>query len=98
MKPIQNQSRIFFLLCLLFILSACLPNKKLTVGATATLLEEVAKASYKQSDLRILREGMPAYLMLMDGMVEAWPDNERILLGAAQGYASFAAAFIADDD
>src|SRR4030043_55020 len=93
MKPIQNQSRIFFLLCLLFILSACLPSKKLTVGATATLLEEVAKASYRQSDLRILREGMPAYLMLIDGMVQTVPDNEQLLIAAAQSYSSFASLF-----
>src|SRR4030042_1863845 len=98
MKPFHNQSRIFFLLCLLFILSACLPNKKLTVGATATLLEEVAKASYKQSDLRILREGMPAYLMLIDGMIQALPDNDRLLIAGAQSYSSFASLFVEDQD
>ena len=98
MKPFHNQTRIFFLLCLLFILSACLPSKKLTVGATATLLEEVARASYKQSDLRILREGMPAYLMLIDGMIQAWPDNERLLIVGAQSYSSFASLFVEDQD
>jgi hypothetical protein len=62
------------------------------------LLEEVAKSSYQQSDLRLIREGMPAYLMLMDGMVEAWPNNEQLLLAAAQGYSSFASAFVEDQD
>ena len=98
MKVFQNQTRIFLLLCLLFVLSACLPSKKLTVGTTATLLEEVARASYKQSDLRILREGMPAYLMLIDGMIQAWPDNEKLLIVAAQSYSSFASLFIEDQD
>jgi len=76
----------------------CLPSKKLTVMSTAALLEDISRASARQSDLRVVREGMPAYLLLMDGLVEAWPDNERILLGAAQGYSSFASAFIADAD
>jgi hypothetical protein len=98
MKGFHHRTWIFFFLCLLFLLSACFPNKKLTVGATATLLEEVAKASSKQSDLRILREGMPAYLMLMDGMVEAWPDNEQLLLAAAQTYSSFASIFVEEQD
>ena len=71
MKGFQNRTRFLFFLCLLLLLSACLPNKKLTVGATATLLEEIARASYRQSDLRIIREGMPAYLMLIDGMIQA---------------------------
>ena len=70
----------------------------MTVGATATLLEEVARASYRQSDLRILREGMPAYLMLIDGMIQAWPDNEQLLIAAAQSYSSFASLFVEDQD
>lgn len=98
MKRLQNRTQIFLFLCFLFLLSACLPNKKLTVGATATLLDEVAKASYRQSDLRILREGMPAYLMLIDGMVQAIPDNEQLLIAAAQSYSSFASLFVEEED
>ncbi len=41
---------------------------------------------------------MPAYLMLMDGLVEAWPQNERLLIAAAQGYASYATAFTEDEE
>lgn len=98
MKGFRNQTRFLFYLCLLLLLPACLPNKKMTVGATATLLEEIAKASYRQSDLRILREGMPAYLMLIDGMVQAVPDNEQLLIAAAQSYSSFASLFVEDQD
>jgi len=98
MKFSLNRIWIFPFLILLFLPSACLPNKKLTVGATAILLEEVARSSNKQSDLRMIREGMPAYLMLMDGMIEALPDNEQLLIAAAQGYSSFASAFVEDQD
>ena len=98
MKGIHHRTWIFLCLCLLLLLSACLPNKKLTVAATATLLEEVAKASSKQSDLRIIREGMPAYLMLIDGMVQAVPDNEQLLIAAAQSYSSFASLFVENQD
>jgi hypothetical protein len=41
---------------------------------------------------------MPAYLMLIDGMVEAVPDNARLLITAAQAYASFASAFVENED
>ena len=95
----MKQSLIGFLLFLFFLsLSACLPCKKVTVAATATLLEEVAKSSSKQSDLKMIREGTPAYLMLMDGMIEAVPNNERLLIAAAQGYSSFASVFVEDQD
>ena len=99
-SPNRNRFRfpLYSILMLTFLGSGCLPSKKVTVGATGSLLEEVAKASYKQSDLKMIREGMPSYLMLMDGMIEAWPDNERILIAAAQGYASFASLFVDDQD
>jgi len=84
-----------FFLCLPM---ACATSKTMTVGATALLLEDIAKSAYRQSDLRVIREGMPAYLMLIDGMVEAVPDNEQLLISAAQAYASFASAFIQDED
>ena len=77
---------------------ACLYSKKARVGAAALLVQDVAKAAYKQSDLRIIRQGMPAYLMLMDGMVEAWPDNEQLLIAAAQAYSSFGSVFGSDQD
>ncbi len=87
---------MFFLLIAL--LTACATNKTMTVAATASLLEDVAKASSKQSDLMLIRQGMPSYLMLIDGMVEALPDNKRLLISAAQLYASYASAFIQDTD
>jgi tetratricopeptide (TPR) repeat protein len=93
----------FFTHKLLLPLLICLPmscatSKTLTVGATASLLEDVAKSAYRQSDLRLIREGMPAYLMLISGMVEAVPDNENLLINAAQAYASFASAFVQEKD
>ena len=46
----------------------------------------------------LIRRGMPSYLMLIDGMVEALPDNKRLLINAAQLYAAYASAFIQDED
>jgi hypothetical protein len=90
--------RILSLLLVLLISSACFPSKKMTVVSVGSLLEDVAKASSRQSDLRLIREGMPAYLMLMDGMIETWPDNDRLLIAAAQGYSSYAAAYLEDQE
>ena len=86
------------ILCLSAVTAGCAINKKMTVISAASLVEDVGKAANKQSDLRVIREGMPAYLLLMDGMVEGWPDNERLLLAAAQAYASYATAFVGAED
>lgn len=92
------QKSILLCVICLFLLTGCLPNKKLTVAATATLLEGVAKSAFQQSDLKLVREGIPAYLMLMDGMIESVPDNEQLLINAAQTYSSFASAFMEEAD
>jgi hypothetical protein len=88
----------FILVCLSTVAAGCAFNKKMTVVSTASLVEDVAKAANKQSDLRVIREGMPAFLLLLDGMVESWPGNDRLLLAAAQAYSSYATAFVGADD
>jgi tetratricopeptide (TPR) repeat protein len=76
--------------------SACLYSKKMRVGTAALLMQDVADAAARQSDLRTIKDGTPSYLMLMDGMIEAWPDNEQLLIAAAQAYSSFASLFEED--
>jgi hypothetical protein len=98
MRFARNWIGIFSIFFILTVPAACIPSKQMTVGSAATLLEEVAKSANKQSDLKVIREGMPAYLMLVDGMVEAVPNNARLLITAAQAYSSFAAAFIEETD
>jgi hypothetical protein len=96
MRTLSIQIVLLFLL--LSALQACATNKKMTIGAAALLLEEVARSSYRQSDLKMVREGTPAYLMLIDGMVGAFPENAQLLLAAAQGHASFASIIDGDPD
>jgi len=98
MPSMQFCRRILLLFLLIAVLTGCATSKTMTVAATASLLEDVAKASSKQSDLMLIRMGMPSYLMLIDGMVEALPDNKRLLISAAQFYTSYASAFIQDED
>jgi hypothetical protein len=89
---------IFFISVLLALVSGCSVHKKMNVAAAAALVEDISKASARQKDTRVIREGLPAYLLLMDGMVEGWPENAQLRLAAAQAYATFASAFIEEDD
>ena len=98
MLPMRLFKPAFVLLLLVSLAAGCGTSKRMTVASTALLLEEVARASFKQSDLKLIREGMPSYLMLIDGMVEAVPENKQLLITAAQSYASYASAFVQDED
>ena len=85
------------LLVPLMVYSGCIPTKRLTVVAVGSILEDVARSSSKQSDITVIREGTPAYLMLIDGLIEAYPKNAELLVAGAQAYSSYAALFTEED-
>jgi hypothetical protein len=98
MKLLFPRIGILLLSLILSLSLGCFPSKKMTVMSAGSLLGDVAKASARQSNLKLIREGTPSYLMLMDGMIEAWPDNDRLLIAAAQAYASYASLILEDQD
>ncbi len=81
------------LLVPLTIYFGCIPTKRLTLVAVGSILEDVARSSSKQSDITVISEGTPAYLMLIDGLIEAHPQNEELLVAGAEAYSSYAALF-----
>jgi hypothetical protein len=83
---------------LLLFSSGCVPVKHARVEAVARTVQDVAAAAAKQSDLSIIREGTPAYLMLMDGLIEAYPTNKDLLLAGSQAYSSYASSFFSDNE
>jgi hypothetical protein len=82
---------------LVFFSTGCIPVKQARVAAVALTLQDVAQAAAKQSEPTIVREGTPTYLMLVDGLIEAYPHNGELLLAGCKAYASYASMFVADD-
>jgi len=78
--------------------TGCGPVKQARVEAVALTIQDVARTAAKQSDLQVIRDGMPAYLMLLDGLIEDYPENEDLLLAGCQAYSSYASSFLSDDE
>ena len=78
--------------------SGCMPFKQARVAAVAFTLEDVANAAAKQSDVAIVREGSPAYLMLISGLIEAYPENKDLLIAGSRAYTSYASSFMTGED
>ena len=91
---------ILSLTCALYLAasSGCALLKPMRVAAAAHTLNDVATAAAKQSDLTIIRQGSPAYLMLIDGLIEAYPKNRDLLLAGCRAYSSYASTFEATAD
>ena len=81
-------------LSLLLVSGGCAPTKPTRVAAVAYTAEDVFLAASKQSDPTIVRAGTPAYLMLVDGLIEAYPDNSELLIAGCQAYTAYALSLI----
>ncbi len=88
-------------LCSLWLLlyaGGCIPAKQARVAAAAYTAEDVLRAAAKQPDPSIVRDGSPAYLMLVDGLIEAYPNNGELLTAGCQAYTVYATSFVEDSD
>ena len=84
---------------LIFALILSLANAGCTVlvsSATSGLADDVSVALVDQPDPLLVRDGAPAYLILIDALIAGNPDNQDLLLAASRLYSSYASAFIAD--
>ncbi len=74
----------------------------LALGGCASLVEKrvsgavdhLSMAVQKQKDPELVRDGAPAFLLIVDGVLEGDPNNERYLSGAAQIYSAYTSAFL----
>lgn len=66
-------------------------------SATGRLAENLSTAILEQDDPALVRDAVPAYLLLLDSLVLSDGDNQAALEAAAQMYAAYAVTF-ADDE
>ncbi|HEX5420858.1 MAG TPA: TRAP transporter TatT component family protein [Gammaproteobacteria bacterium] len=88
-------SRSFLMLAggvLLASLSAC--SSMIGSMAASTLSDSILN----QRDPELVRHAVPAYLLLIDGMIYEHPDNENLLAAAAQLYALYGSRFALNHD
>ena len=76
------------LLLLLTSLSGC---GMLRNAAMGSLMEDLATATNKHEDALLVAQAAPAYLLLMDGLIEGSPNDLRLLIEASQAYTSYGA-------
>ena len=89
-----------FVWILSFFLSVggCIPAKQARVAAAAYTAEDVLRAAAKQPDPVIVRDGSPAYIMLVDGLIEVYPNNLELLTAGCQAYTVYASSFVEDSN
>lgn len=85
--------RAAFLAVLITVIGAC---SSVVSNAGAGMASSISAAMLNQDDPEIVRDGAPAFLMMLDGMVENAPQNPSILAAASELYAAYGVVFVDD--
>ena len=90
MRPYPSSKILIISILVCLSISGCFSSQQLIADKSIGLFQEVSKAANRQADMTLVRQGLPSYLMLIDGMIQTYPDNPDLLLAGAQAYASYA--------
>jgi len=66
-------------------------------SAANDMAANLSAAIMNQDDPATVRDGAPAYLLMLDSFVEGSPDDATMLSAAAELYAAYGVLFVADD-
>lgn len=80
---------------LALIVTAALPGcASMVSGVAGDVADNLSDAILNQDDPALVREALPAYLLLLDSFVKSDPGNAKLLGAAAQLYAAYGTAFV----
>jgi hypothetical protein len=96
MISIKNLFR-FVIFSVVILTTAC-SSTKFMVDSMDPLMDKMNIAIQKNSDVELVKEAIPAGLVQLDGMIEASPDNAKLLTRAAEGYNGYSFVFVEDTD
>lgn len=78
-------------------LTGCISSQQIVAERAPALFRDVALSANRQSDVVLVRQGIPSYLMLIDGMLQRNPENRDLLLAGAKAYAAYASVLEEDE-
>lgn len=74
--------------------SGCALARRGAMGMLSPVTGSLVASLQEQSDLELVRDGAPTYLLLLDGLVKSSPENVELLLAASEANMAYAAAFL----
>ena len=80
-------------LSFMLLLSGC---ATLISSITSDMADNLTHAILNQNDLETVRDGAPAYLLMIDSMIEGDRENPRLLLSGAKLYGAYTTLFVDD--
>jgi tetratricopeptide (TPR) repeat protein len=60
------------------------------------LVDDISRSFMHQRDIDLVEQGIPAYFLILDGLIEHSPRNKSLLLTGARAYSAYSAAFVGE--
>ncbi len=95
-QPVMMTLRIQIIALLLTLLTAS-GCSSMVSRATSDLSDNLSSAVLDQNDPETVRQGAPAFLLMIDGFISGDPDNQALLLTGSRLYGAYASAFVEDE-
>lgn len=88
-----------FVAVLLSVLSICLSGcAAMFSSAAAGFTDDLSYAILNANDLETVEAGGPAYLLMVDGLIHADPQNTRLLRAGATLYTAYTGVYVDDEE
>lgn len=87
---ISSALRLSSVLLLQFLINACAPSLQ-------HMSDGIMTAALNQNDPALVRDGLPAYMLMLDGFIVDAPENGALLMSGAKLYAFYASAVLDAD-
>jgi tetratricopeptide (TPR) repeat protein len=97
MAATPRRQSVSLLLCLFLPLVFGCSQKAFMIRSMKPIMQDLNAAVNQNTDVDMLRDALPAFLVQMDGFILAAP-NDELLLQGAEAYFGYANAFVEDID
>lgn len=74
--------------------SGCMLIRKGAAQIVTPVAMELSDGFMRQTDVELVREGAPAFLLMLDALAEAHPDKPAVLIAAAEAQMAYAIGFL----
>lgn len=86
------------LICLIsFLLFSGCSVQRMAIRSMGGVLDNSMSALYEEKDLVLAESAIASDLKLLEGLIKGDPENEKLLLLAAQGFTAYALGFVEDE-
>lgn len=75
----------------------CMLVRKGAARIVSPMATQLSDGLRHQDDLDLVREGSPAFLLMLDALAAAHPDNPAVLVAAAEAQMAYATGFVGKD-